>query len=294
MEPVIEIKNLTKYYGQTRGIEDLNLTIRKGEIFGFLGPNGAGKSTTIRLILNLLRPDSGTIKIFNKDLNKCSRHIFKQIGNLPGELTLYEELTGIYFLNYLNSFSRKPAHLQEELITAFQLKRDELGKKIKYYSHGMKQKLGIIQAIQEEPDLLIMDEPSESLDPLNKSVLYDYLKRFKRIGKTIFFSSHNLAEVDKICDRVGLVRNGKLIAEESIANLKKKMVRRMDIQFKEKVNFIEFKGKNITIKKSKNRRLVLYVTGDIDWIIKKISGYEIENLIFPESTLEDTFMTYYQ
>jgi ABC-2 type transport system ATP-binding protein len=294
MEAVIEINNVTKYYGQTRGIEDLNLTIHKGEIFGFLGPNGAGKSTTIRLILNLLRPDSGTIKIFNKDLNKYYRHIFKQIGNLPGELTLYEELTGTYFLNYLNSFSGKPAHLQEELITAFQLKSEELKKKIKYYSHGMKQKLGIIQAIQEEPNLLIMDEPSEGLDPLNKNVLYDYLKRFKRIGKTIFFSSHNLAEVDKICDRVGLVRNGKLIAEESIANLKKKMVRRLDIQFKEKVNYNEFKGKNIKIKESKNRLLVLYVTGDIDWIIKKISGYEIENLIFPESTLEDTFMTYYQ
>jgi ABC-2 type transport system ATP-binding protein len=294
MERIIEINNLTKYYGKTRGIEDLNLKIHKGEIFGFLGPNGAGKSTTIRLILNLLKPDSGNIKIFDKEVKKNYHHIFKHIGNVPGELTLYEELTGAYFLNYIASFSGNPPYLREKLTEAFQLSKDILAKKIKYYSRGMKQKLGIIQAMQEEPDLLIMDEPSEGLDPLNKNVLYDFLKRFKKKDKTIFFSSHNLTEVDKICDSVGLVRNGKLIAEESILNLKKKMVRRMEIQFKDNINADKFKNRSITIKEYKNKHLVLYVTGSIDWLIKKISEYEIQNIIFPESTLEDTFMTYYQ
>jgi ABC-2 type transport system ATP-binding protein len=294
METVIEIVNLTKYYGITRGIEDLNLIISKGEIFGFLGPNGAGKSTTIRLILNLLKPSSGTVKVFGQEVKNDYSQLFKRIGNLPGELTLYEELTGANFLNYLNSFSRNAANLQKELTAAFQLDKVTLAKKIKYYSRGMKQKLGIIQAMQEEPDLLIMDEPSEGLDPLNKNVLYDYLRKFKKKGKTIFFSSHNLAEVDKICDRVGLVKNGNLVTEESILNLKKKMIRRLEIHFRKKINTAEFKNKNIIIKEDKGKRLVLLLTGDIDWLIKKISKYEIQNIIFPEATLEDIFMTYYQ
>jgi len=218
---VIRTENLTKYYGNNLGIENLNFEIKKGELFGFLGPNGAGKSTTIRLLLNLLKPSSGKAFLFGKEIQKNYQHLFRRIGNVPGELKLYEELSGKQFLHYMNSFNRKKPILRDELLHAFQMNNQDLEKKVKQYSRGMKQKLGIIQAMQENPDLLIMDEPSEGLDPINRNILYDYLIRFKNDGMTIFFSSHNLAEVEKISDHVGLINDGKFIALEPIIDLKK-------------------------------------------------------------------------
>ena len=294
MESIIKISHLTKYYGKSLGIKDLNLSINKGEIFGFLGPNGAGKSTTIRLILNLLRPCSGNVKIFNKNVQKHYAKIFKHIGNVPGELKLYEELTGNYFLNYMNKFSLQEPKWQNELINAFHLSDADLNKKIKHYSHGMKQKLGIIQALQDDPELIIMDEPSEGLDPMNKNILYDYLKKFKALRKTIFFSSHYLAEVEKICDRVGLVRNGKLITKESISSLKEKMVRRLEVIFAQPVSGEDFDLQNTDILEQDSHRLVLNVKGNINLLLKQISKYEVKNLVFPEPSLEDTFMTFYK
>ena len=293
MQPVIEISNLTKYYNSHPGIIDLNLEIQPGEVFGFLGPNGAGKSTTIRLILNLLQPTSGSIKIFGKEVKKHYCNIFKELGNVPGELKLYEELSGSHFLKYMNSFSEKKPQLQQELIDTFQLSSYDLNKKIKSYSHGMKQKIAIIQAMQEKPDLLIMDEPSEGLDPINKNVLYDYVCKFKKWGKTVFFSSHYLAEVEKVCDRVGIVKQSKLIAEESIVDLKKKMVRKLEVIFTETYQAADFKLENIQILKEESNRLVMNVHGDINPVVQAISKYEVQNLVFPEPTLEDTFMTFY-
>ncbi len=294
MGTAIEIDNVTKYYKNSLGIKDLTLTIKEGEIFGFLGPNGAGKSTTIRLILNLLRPSSGTIKIFNLDVQKHYSDIFKIIGNVPGELSLYEELTGQYFLDYMNSFSGKAPKLRSELIQAFNMTKEDLNKRIKYYSHGMKQKLGIIQAMQDDPKLIIMDEPSEGLDPINKNVLYDYLKKIRGQGKTIFFSSHYLAEVEKVCDRVGLVRNGRLITQESISLLKEKMVRRLEIEFSQPVPSTLFEFENTNILSQDSHRLSLSVSGDINLLLKTIAQYEVSNLVFPEPSLEDMFMAFYK
>jgi len=292
-EYIIETQNLTKYYGKTRGIENLNLQVNQGEIFGFLGPNAAGKSTTIRLMLNLIRPTSGEVKIFGKTMRKHYVKIFQNLGNVPGELKLYEELTGEYFLNYMNSFSNKKAPLQKELIAAFQLSHADLRKKIRYYSHGMKQKLGIIQAMQHDPQLLIMDEPSEGLDPLNKNILYHFIKKFKEGGKTIFFSSHYLAEVEKICDRVGLVRDGILIAKESISALKQKMVRHMEVRFAQTINISDFQIEGVKIIEYNDNQLILSITSGLNELIQRISKYKVDNMVFPEPTLEDTFFTYY-
>ena len=294
MEPIIQVRHLTKYYGKSLGIEDINLEIHKGEIFGFLGPNGAGKSTTIRLMLNLLRPSLGSVKIFNKNVQKHYDKIFNNIGNVPGELRLYEELTGHNFLNFMNKFSNQEPKWQNELINAFHLNNTDLNKKIKYYSHGMKQKLGIIQALQDDPQLIIMDEPSEGLDPINKNVLYDYLQKFNAMGKTIFFSSHYLAEVEKICDRVGLVKNGKLITSETISSLKEKMIRRLEVTFAQAFLVDDFDLQNTTIIEQDHHRLVLNVRGNINLLLKQIAKYEVKNLIFPEPSLEDTFMTFYE
>jgi len=294
MEPIIKLTHLTKYYGKSRGIEDINLEIHPGEIFGFLGPNGAGKSTTIRLMLNLLRPCSGTVKIFGKEVGKHYSKIFKYIGNVPGELKLYEELTGRDFLRYMNKLSGQKAIWQNELIEAFYLSSRDLNGKIKNYSHGMKQKIGIIQALQDDPELIIMDEPSEGLDPMNKKVLYKYLKKFNESGKTIFFSSHYLAEVEKICHRVGLVRDGSLIAEESISSLKEKMVRHLEVMFAKPLSKEEFNFPKKDIFELDSKRLVFHVKGDINQLLKQITKHEIKNLVFPEPSLEDTFMTFYK
>ena len=290
---IIEAQNLTKYYGKIRGIEDLNFQINEGELFGFLGPNGAGKSTTIRLLLNLIMPTSGKVFLFGKEVRKNYQNLFKRIGNIPGELQLYEELTGNYFLEYMNSFNNKEPVLREELSEAFKLNTHDLDKKIKHYSRGMKQKIGIIQAMQEKPDLLIMDEPSEGLDPLNKNVLYEYLIRLKEEGKTVFFSSHNLTEVEKISDRVGLVREGRFVALESISELKKKMVRKMEVEFLEEYNLTEFNLPSIEIIEQDKNRLVVTVLGDINPLLQKLTQYKIKNMIFPEPSLEDMFLTYY-
>lgn len=292
MKSVIETEGLSKFYGKTRGIEDLNLTIFQGEIFGFLGPNGAGKSTTIRLILGLLRPTKGRVKILGRDAGTPSA--FQHIGNVPGELKLYEEQTGMEFLTYMNRLSGKSPKLQGELIRAFGLTQSQLSKKIKHYSHGMKQKLGIIQAMQDDPDLLIMDEPTEGLDPMNKNVLYQYLEKFQAAGKTIFFSSHYLAEVEKICHRVGLVKDGRLIAEESVHSLKEKMIRRLEVTFEEPFPSEAFHFDNVDILEQDSHRLVLSVSRDIDQLLKQITRYKVENLVFPEPSLEDTFMTFYK
>jgi len=291
---VIETKNLCKYYGKTRGIEDLNLQIKTGEVFGFLGPNGAGKTTTIRLILNLLRPTAGYVLVFGKRVETHYYRIFKNIGVIPGELKLYEELTGLYFLEYMNSLSSGAPLLRNELLEAFQLKPEHLRKRIKYYSHGMKQKLAIIQAFQTNPDLIIMDEPSEGLDPLNKNILYQYVRRFKDKGKTIFFSSHYLAEVDKVCDRVGLVKEGRLIAEEKIAQLKKKMVRRMEIKFITEIDTAVFDFPSVQIVSKAGNEVILNISGDLNPLIDVLAGLEIENMVFPEPSLEETFLTYYE
>lgn len=292
MTSAIEIRGLTKFYGSSRGIEDLDLDIAQGEIFGFLGPNGAGKSTTIRLILGLLTPTAGQVALFGHKTGKPA--LFRRIGNVPGELKLYEEQTGIEFLSYMNRFSGRPPKWQEALITAFGLTSAQLARKIRYYSHGMKQKLGIIQAMQDDPDLLIMDEPTEGLDPINKNVLYDYLKIFQEAGKTIFFSSHYLAEVEKICHRVGLVKDGRLITEESVSRLKARMVRRMDVRFDAPVAPEAIEMENLTVLEQDGCRMVLGVTGDIDPLIKRISQFRVKKMVFPEPSLEDTFMTFYR
>lgn len=294
MGPVIEIHRLTKYYGRSRGIENLDLSISKGEIFGFLGPNGAGKSTTIRLMLNLLRPSSGRVDIFGKTVRNNHAEIFRRIGNVPGELKLYEELTGTGFLRYMNRLARKPPKRRKALIRAFGLKEVDLKKKIKQYSHGMKQKLGIIQALQDDPDLVIMDEPTEGLDPMNKDILYEYLETFRAAGKTVFFSSHYLAEVEKICDRVGLVKDGRLITQEAVASLKGKMVRRMEIEFFESVSPRDFQFADTRILEQDSHRLVLQVKGDINPLLGQLSRHKVKNLVFPEPSLEDSFMVFYK
>ena len=284
---IVEIKNLTKYYGKIKGIEDITFTVKKGEIFGFLGPNGAGKTTTIRTILGFLAPTSGSASIFGLNMQEDGVEIKKDIGYIPGDLTLYNHLTARQLLNYFTSLRDYDMYLLDELLSIFEVPLD---RKIKGYSKGMKQKLGIIQAFMHDPELVIMDEPTAGLDPLLQQEFYTFLKKEKKKGRTMFFSSHILSEIDKVCDRVAIIKEGRLVAVEDVDALKNKKGKIIRIKIKEKPS--KFTGpKQIKVKDG----WIQFVASDnIDQWIKKLANYTILDIEINEFSLEDIFMRYYE
>jgi len=284
---VIEIKNLTKFYGKIKGIENLTLSVKKGEIFGFLGPNGAGKTTTIRTLLGYLKPTTGQAFILGKNINDNIVDIKREVGYIPGDLNLYGHLNGRQFLDYFASLRNTEMSLLDNLLKVFDVPLD---RKIKSYSKGMKQKLGIIQAFMDDPEIVIMDEPTSGLDPLLQQKFYDFLHSQKKKGKTMFFSSHVLSEVDKICDRIGIIRNGNLVALEDVETLKSKMGKMIRVRIKEKTEL--FNGpENMKIKDG----WIEFVTNDdVDFWIKRLSKYTILDLEINEFSLEDIFIHYYE
>ena len=284
---VIEIKNLTKYYGKIKGIENLTLSVNKGEIFGFLGPNGAGKTTTIRTLLGYLKPTSGQAFILGKNIKYNIVDIKREVGYIPGDLNLYGHLNGRQFLDYFASLRNTEMSLLDELLRIFDV---PLNRKIKGYSKGMKQKLGIIQAFMDDPEIVIMDEPTSGLDPLLQQKFYDFLRNQKKKGRAMFFSSHVLSEVDKICDRVGIIRDGNLVALEDVETLKGKMGKMIRVRIKENPEM--FNGpENMKIMDN----WIEFVTNDdVDHWIKLLSKYTIVDLEIAEFSLEDIFIHYYE
>lgn len=284
---VIETQNLTKYYGKIRGVEDLTFSVKKGEIFGFLGPNGAGKTTTIRTLLGYLQPTRGTATIFGKNIDEDIVEIKREVAYIPGDLNLYNHLTGKQFLDYFASLRNRKMVLLDELLEIFDV---PLNRKIKGYSKGMKQKLVIIQAFMDDPEMVIMDEPTLGLDPLLQQKFYDFLIKQKKRGKTMFLSSHILSEVDRVCDRVGIIKDGNLIALEDVETLKSKRGKIVKLKIKEKPE--TFKGpKDMTIR---NGWIEFIAMDDIDSWIKKFSKYTIQDLIINDFSLEDIFIHYYE
>ena len=287
---ILEIQNLTKYYGKIKGVENLSLKLEEGEIFGFIGPNGAGKSTTIRSIMNLVNKTSGKVLIDDEEFNRDNAKIKEKIGYLPSEIYLYDDLTVKEMLDYHESFYQKNFHDRRmELVKKFELDEE---KKIEDLSLGNLKKLGIILAFMHDPKLLILDEPTSGLDPIMQNVFYELLKEEKAKGKTIFYSTHILNEVSKICDRVGIIKEGSLIKVEKIEDLSKKSLTFVTIissQIKEikkdlKVDIILEEGNMI---KFGNRLLP-------DELIKKLSKYTIDKILIEEATIEDMFLHYYQ
>jgi ABC-2 type transport system ATP-binding protein len=290
----IETENLTKLYQQDRGIRNVALRVQAGSVYGFLGANGAGKTTTIRALLCLLRPDSGTIRIFNEEMPSQARRIFDRIGVVPGEIHLYEELTGLQLLDYFQGFIRRKPVMRRELMEAFSLSENDLGMKVRQFSQGMKQKLLLIQAMQHDPDLLILDEPSERLDPLHQQVLYEYILTFKKRGKTVFFSSHNLPEVEKICDQVGIIKDGRLKVQQPVEALKKQIPRTIEIWFEEPFDKNDFIREGIRILEARSDYLRLELTGDMRSLIQICHQQKVREIIIPAPSMEKLFMSYYQ
>jgi ABC-2 type transport system ATP-binding protein len=288
---VIQTEKLTKSYGSSRGIEDINLSVKEGEVFGFLGPNGSGKTTTIRILLDFIRASSGRARLFGMDAHADSIQIKSRIGYLPGEYGMYEKMTAVEYLQFLGSLrSGEEPPLRDKLIERLGL---DTSRRIKSLSHGTKQKLALIQAFMHDPELLILDEPTNGLDPLIQQKFYELILELKERGKTIFFSSHVLSEVERVCDRVAILREGRLIALHEISDLKKYRLKRIEVTFKEELDESIFRLEGVR-KIEKNARTVrLWVDANINHILRTLSEYPIDNISCQDARLEDIFLEYY-
>ncbi|MDZ5253686.1 ABC transporter ATP-binding protein [Clostridium sp. LIBA-8841] len=288
---VIEIKNLTKDYGNNKGIFNVNLSVKKGEVFGFLGPNGAGKTTTIRNLMGFIHPDKGACSINEIDCSKESYKIQDNLGYLPGEIAFMDDMTGIEFIRFiadmkgLKDFSRA-----NELIKEFEL--DTKGK-IKKMSKGMKQKIGIVCAFMSNPDILILDEPTSGLDPLMQNKFVDLILSEKEKGKTIFMSSHIFDEVEKTCDRTAIIKDGHVVAVENMKTLSNSKHKSYVITFLNDEGAKEFSKENFKIKEVIGNVVTVEVKGDINPFIKTLSKYSIKNLDVKTQSLEELFMHFY-
>jgi ABC-2 type transport system ATP-binding protein len=289
---VIDTAKLTKYYGKQLGIEDVDLEVKRGEVFGYLGPNGAGKTTTIRTLLDFIRPTSGSATVFGLDIRQSSVDIHRRVGYLNGELALYNNMTGEDLLKYLGNLrGGLDWKYVRELAARFQC---DLSRRIQGLSLGNKQKLGLLQAFMHKPELLILDEPTNGLDPLMQHEFYDLLTETKKEGRTIFLSSHILPEVEKVCDRVGIIRQGKLVTVETIETLKSHSVRQLEIHFARAIPMEKFNNvpgiRDILVQ---DKLLTCNVVGSLDALVKAAAQFEVINIISHEPSLEDIFMTYY-
>jgi ABC-2 type transport system ATP-binding protein len=289
---VLKLIGLSKYYGTSRGIIDLNLEVKQGEIFGYLGPNGAGKTTTIKILLDFIRASQGTVRIFGMDSHLDSVSIRRKIGYLATSPVLYENLSGNEFLTYCMNIKGHEGNIQlRELAERLDC---DLDSKIATLSHGNKQKIAVLRALVHKPELIIMDEPTTGLDPIAQNEFEAIIKEMASEGSTILFSSHVLSEVEHLCDRVAIIGDGKLIAVEEISNLKSKQVRILNITFKDNIAIQAFENvrgvKNIEILKNK---LKCEISGPIDELIKTIANFEVRNISIDEPNLEEIFLSYY-
>lgn len=288
---MLKIDNLTKYYNKTLGVSNMNLELKKGEIFGFIGPNGAGKSTTIKCILNFLNKNTGEIYIDDSKIDKTDFLFKDSIGYLPSEVNLYEDLTVKQMLDYSKSFYKKDLSARiEKLVSIFEV---DLNKRIDELSFGNLKKVGIIISLMHEPKLLILDEPTSGLDPLMQEKFFEILLEEKKKGTTIFFSSHNLSEVKKVCDRVGIIKNGSLIEVDTVKNLSKNNFNIITI-ISDDIKKVNLPLKEMHIKNMTEKELCFIYKGDINKIIKLISSIKIDKLLIEEPTIDEIFMHYYK
>ena len=287
---MLKIDKLTKYYGKIKGIENLSLELNEGEIFGFIGPNGAGKSTTIKCIMNLINKNSGDIYIAGKINNKDDLELKEIIGYLPSEISLYDDMTVKQILDYNAQFYKKDTSLKrKKLVTKFQL--DE-SKKVEQLSLGNLKKLGIVLALVHDPKLIILDEPTSGLDPIMQDVFYNILKEEREKGNTIFYSTHILSEIKKICDRVGIIKDGNLIKVETLKEMKNNNLVIVTIKSRKIAN-IKTELKFKILEETEEEIKILY-NDDINKLIKLLECYNLEKLLIEELSIEDMFIHYYK
>lgn len=291
MTALISTTDLTKFYGKHRGILGVSLDINQGEVFGLLGPNGAGKTTCIRIFLDFIRPTSGSATVLGMDSRSDSVEIRRNVGYLPGDFITYERLTAEELLQYFANL--RGGHLRKAKVLAERFDLD-LSRKIGELSRGNRQKVGLIQAFMSDPKLLILDEPTTGLDPLLQQEFHTLVLEEAEAGKTLFVSSHVLPEVEIICDRVGIIREGSIVAVEEVATLRKQTVTKIEIEFGHIVSKADFEGvvgvSEVTIK---DHHLSCNVTGNVDSLIKLAARHTVINIQSAHPALEEVFLTYY-
>lgn len=294
MTPAIVTTDLAKQYGRVRALAGLSLRVDSGEVFGFLGPNGAGKTTTIRLLLGLLRPSHGSAEVLGEPIGSAGSAARADIGYLPGELALWPGLTGWHTLRFLENLTQRRAVDRESLLDRFGLTDAELRRPVRTYSDGMKQKLGLVQALQCRPRLAFLDEPTKGLDPLVQQAFYDALAQARAQGMTIFFSSHILSEVERVCDRVAMLRGGTLVAAGTIDNVLASQRRRVRIIFTTPTDSARLGRYGEIAARSDLRIELLVARPDVPKLVREASALSIDDITIEPLSLEDAFLEHYR
>ena len=292
MSAIIELKNLTKYYGRQRGIEDVSFSVDEGEIFGFIGPNGAGKSTTIRTLLALFTPTGGSATIFGKDCLKSAAEIARDVGYLPSEVAYYDNMKVKELLTYTAALYRKDCTARINTLCE-RLSLDQK-RKIADLSFGNKKKVGIVAALLHSPRLIILDEPTAGLDPLIQQTFFQILAEENERGATIFFSSHILSEVQRFCQRVAILKEGKLIGITDIAELRDNGYKKISVLAKSPVSPDYFKAGNVAQFTGEGDSMSFIYKGDVDALFKELAGIDLVDAFVGEPSLEEIFMHYYE
>lgn len=291
-EPAIVIERLQKSYGTIQAVKGISLRVQQGEIFGFLGPNGAGKTTTIRCMLDVIRPTVGTIRVFGWDAQRDPLSMHQHIGYLPGDVRLPGQMTGKQIIDYFAHLQGREPVLLHDLVARFDV---EMKRPLKGYSKGMRQKIGIVLAFMCDPEVLILDEPTSGLDPLMQKIFNAFLLEEQARGKTIFMSSHVLSEVEKVCQRVAIIRQGELVTVEAIEALREKAGQRVTVEFGDVVAPEELDGiPGMSDVTGSNGSYHLHVSGSMTALIKVLSRHEVNRLLVEEAPLEEVFLKFYE
>jgi ABC-2 type transport system ATP-binding protein len=293
-EPAIVIENLVKSYGQVPAVRGISMRIDRGEIFGFLGPNGAGKTTTIRCMLDVIRPSGGSIRVLGLDAQVDAHALHQHIGYLPGDVRLPGRMTGKQVIDYFASLQGREPVLLSQLVERFDV---ELKRPLKGYSKGMRQKIGVVLAFMCDPDVLILDEPTSGLDPLLQRVFNDFLLEEQARGKTIFMSSHIMSDVEKVCQRVAVIRSGELITLEAVEALREKSGQQVTVEFADAAAISAEELERIPGVSAVRETNGIYhfnISGSMDRLIKALSQYEVVRLTSQEAPLEEVFLKFYQ
>jgi len=282
---------LTKRYGSVPALTDLTIDVAAGEIFGFLGPNGSGKSTTIRTLLGFLHATSGSASVLGRDVEADSVEIRRLTGYLPGGIALYDSLSGEQALDYLGDLQGRETHRRDELCDRLELSAAVLKRRVRDYSRGMRQKIGVVQALQHDPELAILDEPTEGLDPLMQQAFYRILDDLRAEGRTVFFSSHVLSEVERLCDRVAIIRGGHLMAIHDVTELLAHRRRRVMIRWRGDPELDSLPGlEDVQVHGS---RVHGTLTGEVAEFVRAIASPSLEDLTIEPASLEEAFLEYY-